>query len=115
MDNIVKFAKPYSFEAPSTPRLTSPAWNKLTIQDMIDIQKNLANELASLAALEATTSFAQEMATKASGKPVELFQSSHCAKVKQVQDGDPAEPERQDQERPRQAYRQVRRALHLQR
>ena len=59
--------------------------DKLTIQDMIDIQKNLANELASLAALEATTSFAQEMATKASGKPVEFFKLMPRAKIKQVQ------------------------------
>lgn len=61
------------------------AEHKLTIQDMIDIQKSLANELASLAALEATTSFAQEMATKASGKPVEFFKLMPRAKIKQVQ------------------------------
>ena len=64
MGNIVKFAKPYSFEGTEYTEVDLSGMDKLTIQDMIDIQKNLANELASLAALEATTSFAQEMATK---------------------------------------------------
>ena len=65
MGNIVKFAKPYSFEGTEYTEVDLSGMDKLTIQDMIDIQKSLANELASLAALEATTSFAQEMATKA--------------------------------------------------
>ena len=73
----------YSLEG--FPKPWSEAEVKLTIQDMIDIQKSLANELASLAALEATTSFAQEMATKASGKPVEFFKLMPRAKIKQVQ------------------------------
>ena len=85
MDNIVKFAKPYSFEGTEYTEVDLSGMDKLTIQDMIDIQKNLANELASLAALEATTSFAQEMATKASGKPVEFFKLMPRAKIKQVQ------------------------------
>ena len=85
MGNIVKFAKPYSFEGTEYNQVDLSGMYKLTIQDMIDIQKNLANELASLAALEATTSFAQEMATKASGKPVEFFKLMPRAKIKQVQ------------------------------
>ena len=85
MGNIVKFAKPYSFEGTEYTEVDLSGMDKLTIQDMIDIQKNLANELASLAALEATTSFAQEMATKASGKPVEFFKLMPRAKIKQVQ------------------------------
>ena len=85
MGNIVKFAKPYSFEGTEYTEVDLSGMDKLTIQDMIDIQKSLANELASLAALEATTSFAQEMATKASGKPVEFFKLMPRAKIKQVQ------------------------------
>ena len=82
MGNIVKFAKPYSFEGTEYTEVDLSGMDKLTIQDMIDIQKSLANELASLAALEATTSFAQEMATKASGKPVEFFKLMPRAKIK---------------------------------
>ena len=85
MGNIVKFAKPYSFEGTEYTEVDLSGMDKLTIQDMIDIQKSLANELASLAAQEATTSFAQEMATKASGKPVEFFKLMPRAKIKQVQ------------------------------
>ena len=85
MGNIVKFAKPYSFEGTEYTEVDLSGMDKLTIQDMIDIQKSLANELASLAALEATTSFAQEMATNASGKPVEFFKLMPRAKIKQVQ------------------------------
>ena len=75
MGNIVKFAKPYSFEGTEYTEVDLSGMDKLTIQDMIDIQKNLANELASLAALEATTS----------GKPVEFFKLMPRAKIKQVQ------------------------------
>ena len=85
MGNIVKFAKPYSFEGTEYTEVDLSGMDKLTIQDMIDIQKKLAGEIATLAAVEATTSFAQEVATKASGKPVEFFKLMPRAKIKQVQ------------------------------
>ena len=49
------------------------------------MQKKLSGELASLAAMEATTSFAQEMAVKATGKPVEFFKLMPRGKIKPVQ------------------------------
>ena len=46
MGNIVKFAKPYKFEGTEYTEVDLSGMDDLTIQDMIDIQKNLANELA---------------------------------------------------------------------
>ena len=42
---------------------------KMTVQDLIDTQKSIGNETAAMYAMEMTTSFAQEMAVKATGKP----------------------------------------------
>ena len=39
MGNIVKFAKPYSFEGTEYTEVDLSGMDKLTIQDMIDIQK----------------------------------------------------------------------------
>ena len=55
------------------------------MQDLVDVQKKLSGELAALAAMEATTSFAQEMAVKATGKPVEFFKLMPRGKIKLVQ------------------------------
>lgn len=86
MGNLtVKFAKPYKFEGTEYDEVNLSGMDGMTIQDMIDIQKKLAGEIATLAAVEATTSFAQEVATKASGKPVEFFKLMPRAKIKQVQ------------------------------
>lgn len=86
MDNTVKFAKPYKFEGEEYDSLDLSGIDKMTVQDLIDIQKALSGELAPLAAMEATMSFAQEMATKATGKPVEFFKLMSRAKIKKVQD-----------------------------
>ena len=81
MGNLtVKFAKPYKFEGTEYDEVDLSGMDGMTIQDMIDIQKKLAGEIATLAAVEATTSFAQEVATKASGKPVEFFKLMPRAK-----------------------------------
>ena len=86
MGNLtVKFAKPYKFEGTEYDEVDLSGMDGMTIQDMIDIQKNLAGEIATLAAVEATTSFAQEVATKASGKPVEFFKLMPRGKIKKVQ------------------------------
>lgn len=52
---------------------------------LIDIQKNIGNELAAMSVMEMTTSFAQEMAVKATGKPVEFFKLMPRGKIKKVQ------------------------------
>ena len=72
MDNIVKFDKPYKFEGKEYDSLDLSGMEKMTVQDLIDIQKNIGNELAAMSVMEMTTSFAQEMAVKATGKPVEF-------------------------------------------
>lgn len=85
MENIVKFDKPYKFEGEEYDSLDLSGMAKMTVQDLVDVQKKLSGELASLAAMEATTSFAQEMAVKATGKPVEFFKLMPRGKIKLVQ------------------------------
>lgn len=85
MENIVKFGKPYKFEGEEYDSLDLSGMAKMTVQDLVDVQKKLSGELASLAAMEATTSFAQEMAVKATGKPVEFFKLMPRGKIKLVQ------------------------------
>ena len=85
MENIVKFDKPYKFEGKEYDSLDLSGVAKMTVQDLVDVQKKLSGELASLAAMEATTSFAQEMAVKATGKPVEFFKLMPRGKIKLVQ------------------------------
>ena len=80
MDNIVKFDKPYKFEGKEYDSLDLSGMEKMTVQDLIDIQKNIGNELAAMSVMEMTTSFAQEMAVKATGKPVEFFSSCPVAR-----------------------------------
>lgn len=62
MDNIVKFDKPYKFEGKEYDSLDLSGMEKMTVQDLIDIQKSIGNETAAMYAMEMTTSFAQEMA-----------------------------------------------------
>ena len=64
MENIVKFDKPYKFEGKEYDSLDLSGMEKMTVQDLIDIQKNIGNELAAMSVMEMTTSFAQEMAVK---------------------------------------------------
>lgn len=85
MDNIVKFDKPYKFEGKEYDSLDLSGMEKMTVQDLIDIQKNIGNEMAAMSVMEMTTSFAQEMAVKATGKPVEFFKLMPRGKIKKVQ------------------------------
>ena len=76
MDNIVKFDKPYKFEGKEYDSLDLSGMEKMTVQDLIDIQKNIGNELAAMSVMEMTTSFAQEMAVR---QPASLWSSlSSC-------------------------------------
>ena len=49
------------------------------------LQNAIGNELAAMSVMEMTTSFAQEMAVKATGKPVEFFKLMPRGKIKKVQ------------------------------
>lgn len=77
--------KPYKFEGKEYDSLDLSGMEKMTVQDLIDIQKNIGNELAAMSVMEMTTSFAQEMAVKATGKPVEFFKLMPRGKIKKVQ------------------------------
>ena len=81
----VKFEKPYKFEGKEYTEIDLSGIEKMTVSDLIDIQKELMSEAASSFVMETTASFAQVMATKASGKPVELFKLMPRGKIKQAQ------------------------------
>lgn len=81
----VKFEKPYKFEGKEYTEIDLSGIEKMTIADLVEIQRALMSEAASSYVMETTASFAQVMATKASGKPVELFKLMPRGKIKQVQ------------------------------
>ena len=85
MDYTVKFEKPYKFEGKECDSLDLSGMEKMTVQDLIDIQKSIGNELAAMSVMEMSTAFAQEMAVKATGKPVEFFKLMPRGKIKKVQ------------------------------
>lgn len=85
MENIVKFDKPYKFEGEEYDSLDLSGMEKMTVQDLIDVQKNIGNEMAAMSVMEMSTAFAQEMAVKATGKPVEFFKLMPRSKIKKVQ------------------------------
>ena len=55
MDYTVKFEKPYKFEGKECGSLDLSGMEKMTVQDLIDIQKNISNELAAMSVMEMTT------------------------------------------------------------
>ena len=85
MENIVKFDKPYKFEGKEYDSLDLSGMAKMTVQDLIDVQKNIGNEMVAMSVMEMSTAFAQEMAVKATGKPVEFFKLMPRGKIKKVQ------------------------------
>ena len=85
MENIVKFDKPYKFEGEEYDSLDLSGMEKMTVQDLIDVQKSIGNEMVAMSVMEMSTAFAQEMAVKATGKPVEFFKLMPRGKIKKVQ------------------------------
>ena len=85
MENIVKFDKPYKFEGKEYDSLDLSSMAKMTVQDLIDVQKSIGNEMVAMSVMEMSTAFAQEMAVKATGKPVEFFKLMPRGKIKKVQ------------------------------
>ena len=85
MENIVKFDKPYKFEGTEYDSLDLSGMEKMTVQDLIDVQKSIGNEMVAMSVMEMSTAFAQEMAVKATGKPVEFFKLMPRGKIKKVQ------------------------------
>lgn len=85
MENIVKFDKPYKFEGKEYDSLDLSGMEKMTVRDLIDVQKSIGNEMVAMSVMEMSTAFAQEMAVKATGKPVEFFKLMPRGKIKKVQ------------------------------
>ena len=73
--HIVMFKRPYLFERKEYASVDLGGPDKLTVQDAIDVQRQLfgQQEVAASLLTETTTAFAQALATRASGKPVEFF------------------------------------------
>lgn len=72
---VVKLAKPYKFDDEEYTEIDLSGLDNLTIKDAILAMKNLAgkNELAALVTPETSTAFADELAARATGKPIEFF------------------------------------------
>lgn len=73
--HIVTFKRPYLFERKEYTEVDLGGLEKLTVKDAIDAQRQLFSqqEVAASLLTETTTAFAQALAVKASGKPVEFF------------------------------------------
>lgn len=84
---VVEFKKPCKFEGKEYTELDLSGLEKLTVQDVIDVQRELIDQgnTAALGIIESTTGFAMSLATKASRKPVELFKLMPRSAMNQVQ------------------------------
>lgn len=73
--HAVRFKRPYLFEQKEYTEVDLSGLDRLTVQDAIDAQRQLFNqqEVAASLLTETTTAFAQALAVKATGKPVEFF------------------------------------------
>jgi len=85
-EHIIELKKPYTFERKEYAEIDLSGLEKLTIQDAIEIQMRLfeAQEEASIVLCDTTTSFARQIAAKASGLPVEFFEFMPIGLMKQV-------------------------------
>ena len=73
---IIKFAKPYMFEGAEYKEIDLSGMKKMTILDIVDIQKQLFSEkeVAASVLAETSTAFARKVAAKATKMPIEFFQ-----------------------------------------
>ena len=73
--HVVAFKRPYVFEQKEYTEVDLSGLDALTVKDTIEVQKQLfgQQEVAASLLTETTTAFAQALAVRASGKPVEFF------------------------------------------
>lgn len=73
--HVIQFKRPYAFERKEYTEVDLSGLDGLTVKDAIEVQRQLFNqqEVAASLLTETTTAFAQALAVKASGKPVEFF------------------------------------------
>ena len=75
MENVIELKKPYVFEDEEYTSIDLSGLDGLTMQDAIDAQKEVignGEDQVILYAPEASQAFLDEVAARASGKPVEL-------------------------------------------
>lgn len=73
--HVVAFKRPYLFERKEYTQVDLSGLDELTVKDAIEVQRQLFNqkEVAASLLTETTTAFAQALAVRVSGKPVEFF------------------------------------------
>lgn len=73
--HVIRLNKPWRFEQKEYTEIDLSGLDCLTIQDAINAQRDLfgQQEVASSLVCETTTSFAMEIAARASGLPIEFF------------------------------------------
>lgn len=76
MGKIIELKRPYQFEGVEYTTIDLTGLQKLTMADVIEAQKQLTatGELAATYVLETSTAFAEELAAKAAGQPIEFFE-----------------------------------------
>lgn len=88
MENVIELKKPYVFEDEEYASIDLSGLDGLTMQDAIDAQKEVigsGEDQVILYAPEASQAFLDEVAARASGKPVEFFNAmpiALCSKVR---------------------------------
>ena len=88
MENVIELKKPYVFEDEEYTSIDLSGLDGLTMQDAIDAQKEVignGEDQVILYAPEASQAFLDEVAARASGKPVEFFNAmpiAMCSKVR---------------------------------
>ena len=88
MENMIELKKPYVFDDEEYKSIDLSGLENLTMQDAIDAQKEVVGngeDQVILYAPEASQAFLDEVAARASGKPVEFFNAmpiAMCSKVR---------------------------------
>ena len=84
MENMIELKKPYVFDDEEYKSIDLSGLENLTMQDAIDAQKEVignGEDQVILYAPEASQAFLDEVAARASGKPVLVFQTADTAEV----------------------------------
>lgn len=84
--STIKFGKPYRFEGQEYTEIDLGGMDKLTVKDVMDIQKQLMRdgEEAASTIMEVSTAFACAVAAKATELPIEFFKLMPRGTVRKV-------------------------------
>lgn len=81
---VVEFKMPHEFEHKEYTKVDLSGIEKMTVNDLIDVQKNLQSDAAAAFVVETTTAYAVQLAQKASGRPIEFFQQMNRTNMQLV-------------------------------